>query len=73
MRDKIMAICKTIDSSIDFESDALVDAGVLDSVTLIEIVSELMEAFELDIPYEEIKPENFNSIDAMKNLVERYV
>ena len=44
-----------------------------DSVTLVEIASELMDEFDIEIPYEEIMPENFNSIDAMSALVEKYV
>ena len=66
-------ICRNIDDSIDFTSKELIDGGILDSVTLVEIATELMDEFDIDIPYEEITPENFNSIDAMTELVEKYV
>ena len=32
-----------------------------------------MDELDIEIPYEEIMPENFNSIDAMTALVEKYV
>ncbi len=73
MRDKVLEICRNIDDSIDFTSKELIDGGILDSVTLVEIATELMDEFDIDIPYEEITPENFNSIDAMTELVEKYV
>ncbi len=73
MREKVLAVCEGVDASIDFSSTELIDGGLLDSVTLVEIVSELMDAFEIDIPYEDVVPENFNSIDAMVRLVEKYV
>ena len=47
--------------------------GLIDSVTLVEIATELMDELNIDIPYEEITPENFNSVDAITSLVERYV
>lgn len=73
MREKIMTICQEVDNTIDYTASALIDEGILDSVTLVEIVTELMDAFEIEIPYEEVIPENFNSIDAMVKLVEKYV
>ena len=73
MKEKILEICNSSDASVDFTQDNLVDGKLLDSITLVEIVSEIMDAFDIDIPYEEIIPENFNSLDAMVRLVERYV
>ena len=73
MKEKILEICKGIDESIDFTSTELIDGGLVDSVTLVEIATELMDAFNIEIPYEEIIPANFNSIDAMAELVEKYV
>lgn len=73
MEEKILEICKGVDDSIDYTSTALIDDGLLDSVTLIGIISELSDAFDVYIPYEEIAPENFNSIKTMAELVEKYV
>ena len=57
---------------IDFTvSDTLVEDGVLDSLTITEIIGALSLEFEIQIPYEEIKEENFNSVSAMAGLVSR--
>ncbi len=73
MKEKILAICVSVDDSIDFSSTVLMDDGVMSSLTLVEIISELSDAFDIEIPYEDIVPDNFNSIDAMVTLVQRYV
>lgn len=73
MEEKILEICEGVDDSIDYTSTALIDDGILDSVTLISIISEIGDEFDLEIPYEEIIPENFNSIKSMAELVEKYV
>lgn len=73
MREKVLAICMGVDDSVDYTSTELIDAGLIDSVTLVSIATELMEEFSVEIPYEEITPANFNSIDAMTSLVEKYV
>ena len=73
MREKVLATCMGVDDSVDYTSTELIDAGLIDSVTLVSIATELMEEFSVEIPYEEITPANFNSIDAMTSLVEKYV
>ena len=73
MKNKILEICKNIDDSFYYTSNKLLDGGLIDSVVLVEIATGLMEEFDIEIPYEEIIPDNFNSIDAMVRLVEKYV
>lgn len=72
MEEKILEICKGVNNTIDYTSTKLIDDGLLDSVTLISIISEFSDNFDVYVPYEEIIPENFNSIKAMAELVERY-
>lgn len=45
------------------------DSGSLDSFDVIQIVAELNEAFDIDIPVEAIVPENFNSLETVETLV----
>ena len=73
MKEKVLEVCKGVAGTVDFTKTELVDGGLIDSVTLVEIASELMDTFDVEIPYEEITPENFNSVDAMASLVEKYV
>lgn len=72
MEEKILEICKSVDDSIDYDRDDLIDGGYLTSVTLISIIAELTDEFDIEIPYEDIIPENFNSIAAIADLVESY-
>jgi acyl carrier protein len=73
MRESVLMVCNRVNGKVDYTRTDLIDGGYLDSVTLVEIASELMDEFDIEIPYEEIMPENFNSIDAMTALVEKYV
>lgn len=73
MREKVLEICNEVNATIDFSATDLIDNKVLDSLSLVEIVSTLMEEFDVEIPYEEMLPHNFNSVDAMVKLVEKYL
>lgn len=73
MREKLLALLGEEYPDIDFEeSDELVDDGILDSLTVVGVISAISDEFNVEIPYEEIIPENFNSIDAMAELIEKY-
>ena len=52
-------------------SDALVDDGILDSLTITGIIAALTMEFGITVPYEEIVEENFNSIAGLAKMVER--
>ncbi|MCX4338297.1 MAG: acyl carrier protein [Lachnospiraceae bacterium] len=72
MREEILQLLSKENPEIDFTiSDELVDDGVLDSLTIVSLIGTLSMEYGIDIPYEEIVPENFNSIDAMAAMVER--
>ena len=49
------------------------DDGILDSLTIVGIISALSMEFGVELPYEDIIPENFNSVDAMAELIEKYL
>lgn len=72
MREELLQLLSTENPEIDFTaSDELVDDGILDSLTIVSLIGTLSMEYGIDIPYEEIVPENFNSIDAMASMVER--
>lgn len=72
MREELLQLLSTENPEIDFTaSDELVDDGILDSLTIVSLIGTLSMEYGIDIPYEEIVPENFNSIEAMAAMVER--
>ena len=69
---EVLAILKDIRPDVDFEKEkALIDDGILDSFDIVSIVGELSDAFDIEIPAEEIDPENFNTLEAITAMVER--
>ena len=70
--DKVLEILRSIRGDIDFTTEkALIDDGKLDSFDIVSIISELSEAFDVQISIDDMIPENFNSAEAMYALVER--
>lgn len=70
--DTLMNILTELDNSIAWErEDALIDDRILDSFGVISLVSELEEAFSIEIEAAEMIPENFNSVNAMRKMILR--
>ena len=66
----LMNILREIDDSIDYEKEqALIDDRLLDSFGVITLVAELEEAFDIEIEASEMVPANFNSAQAIYNMV----
>ena len=49
----------------------LIDGHLLDSLSIISLIAELEDRFDITIPAVEIVPANFNSADAIWALVQR--
>lgn len=72
MREKILEILSGIRSDIDFaNSTKLIDDGLLESLDIVSIVGEFNDEFDIEISVEDLLPENFNSVDAMVELITR--
>ena len=69
--EKLVEILKDIRPDIDVNNTNLVDDGVLDSFDIVTLVSEIIDAFGVELSVEDIVPENFNSVEAMLNLIEK--
>ena len=70
--DEILEILNEVRPDVDFENERLlIDDNILDSFDIITIVSEFNEAFDIDIDVEDLEPENFNTVAAMKELIDR--
>lgn len=70
--EKLIEILKELHSDVDYETeDGLVDNGILDSLDIVTLVTEIDSEFDVRIPPEEIVPENFNSAKALFALIEK--
>ena len=70
--EELLDILNEIDDSIDYENEkALIDDHLLDSFSIITMVSELEEHFDIEIDAAEMTPENFNSAEALWAMVQR--
>ena len=68
--DELKEILSEIRPDVDFETEKhLIDNGILDSFDIISIVGEINTAFDVEINVEYLLPENFNSMEAMYELI----
>ncbi|MBQ9401692.1 MAG: acyl carrier protein [Clostridia bacterium] len=69
---KIVSILEDIKPGIDYENcKELIDGHYLDSLSIISLIAELEDEFDITIPAVEIVPANFNSVEQMAAMVER--
>ena len=70
--DKLLEILQEIRPDVDFENETeLIDEGILDSFDVVSIISEIDDAFGVQIRINELDPENFNSVEAIWNLIQK--
>lgn len=70
MREQVLEILTEIRGDIDFENEKkLIDDNILASLDIVAIVGEFNEEFDVEISVEDLIPENFNSVDAMVELI----
>ena len=68
----LLNILTELHPDVDFDTcTTLIDDKILDSFDIISVISEINEEFDVVIPAEEIIPENFNSAQALFDLVTR--
>lgn len=70
--EKLIEILENVKPDVDFENcETLIDDGLLDSFSILAIVGEINDEFDVEISAPDIVPENFNSAKALWALVER--
>ncbi len=70
--EKIIELLQDVEEDIDYEHVTdLVDGKHLDSFDIIAIINVMSDEFDISIPAKDIVPENFNSAQAICNLVRR--
>lgn len=72
MEKEILNLLRELNDEIPQDAQVdLLSKGIIDSFDIVNIVFVLEEHFEIEIPAEDIVPENFNSIANMSVLVQK--
>ena len=70
MKEQLMKILNELRPDVDFENEtALVTDGILDSFDIVSLVAELNGEFDVTIGVDDLEPENFDTVDAMVQLI----
>ena len=69
-REKLLEILNDIKPDVEFEGITDLSSGqVLKSFDIMVLIGEIAEEFDVDIPVEEVLPENFESVDSILELI----
>ena len=72
MKKKILELAEEVLPQIDFTaSNTLVDDGILDSISIVTLVSELSMEFDVIFDMNELEAAHLNSLDAIAETVLR--
>ncbi len=70
--EKLLEILEDIQPGVDYENcDNLIDGHILDSLSIISLIAELEDEFDITVSTVEVIPDNFNSAKAMWSMIQR--
>lgn len=70
--EKLIAILEDIRPDIDYSNcEDLIDAHRLDSLSVISLIAEIEDEFDVSVPAYEIIPDNFNSAQKIMDLINK--
>lgn len=68
---ELLEVLRKVKSDIDYEQGDLVTDGLLDSLTILQIIAALEKKYDIKIKAKDVIPENFDNLDAMLDMIER--
>ena len=69
--EKLINILKELRPEVDFANEQkLIDNAILDSFDMVLLIGEINEAFDVEISFDEIEPENFNSAERIWKMIQ---
>lgn len=72
MREELLEILEELRPEVDFAAETqLIDDGILDSFDMVSLIGEINDNFDVEVSFDDIEPENFNSVDAMVKLIQK--
>mgnify|MGYP000968656723 FL=1 len=69
----VVNVLQAVNSDIKNDDTDLLASGLLDSFDIVNLVSQLEEAFTVEIEPTDIVPENFRTVAAIAALMERSI
>lgn len=70
--ERLIEILEELNPDVDYENtEDLIDGRYLDSLTILSLIAEIEEEFDVEVPTVEIIPANFNSAKKIWNLIEK--
>lgn len=70
--ERLMEVLERALPNVDWSTEQdLVDDGIIDSIDVVTLISELTDEYDIEISSDEMEPENFNSAEAILNMIER--
>ena len=70
--EKLLAILNELHPDVDFENEQnLIDDGILDSMDIISLITEISDEYDVTITAKDIIPANFKSAEALYELIKR--
>ena len=69
--EQLLEILNDLDPDIDYATEKnLIDGKKLDSLTILTLITEICDTFDISISPKWMKNENFNSVEAMWNMIQ---
>ena len=70
--EQLLQILNQLHPDVDFmDVDDLYEEGVLDSLDMVRLVTEISQTFDVDVPPEELIPDNFQNVNTIMEMIER--
>ena len=70
--EELLEILQDLHPEVDFETeDRLIDDAILDSLDIVNLITEISNVFDVTITAKDILPANFNSAEAIYELIQR--
>ena len=67
---ELISILTELHDDVDFATETgLIENGILNSLDIVTLITEINDRFDVQIPAEEIMPENFDSAEALWALI----
>ena len=72
MEEKVLEILEEhCEEALDYDGDSMMEDGVIDSFTVINVVSDLEDEFDIEIDAKYVIAENFRNREAIIELVRK--